>query len=120
MSRDAWELAEVDAVGHAELVRRGEVSPVELTAWAIERIEARDPALNAVITPMFDRAVDAAGTVDPEAPLAGVPFLVKDLIVEVEGVRFTEGSRFLGDRVSTYTSELVLRLQRAGVVVAGK
>src|SRR5262245_40606680 len=120
MSRDAWELAYVDAVGQAELVRRGDVSPAELTAWAIERIETLNPVLNAVITPMLGRAVDAAATVDPDAPLAGVPFLVKDLIVEIEGVRFTEGSRFLGERVSTFTSELVLRLQRAGVVVAGK
>ena len=49
-----------------------------------------------------------------------MPFLVKDLAVEVEGVRFCEGSRFLRDHVSTYDSELVVRLRRAGLVILGK
>jgi amidase len=49
-----------------------------------------------------------------------VPYLVKDLIVEIEGVRFSEGSVFLRDNVSTFTSELVHRLRRAGLVILGK
>jgi Asp-tRNA(Asn)/Glu-tRNA(Gln) amidotransferase A subunit family amidase len=48
----AIEATSLDAVAQAALVRRGEVTPAELTGWAIERIEALNPALNAVITPM--------------------------------------------------------------------
>src|SRR4029078_1905982 len=53
-------------------------------------------------------------------PFAGVPFLLKDLAVEMEGVRVSEGSRFLRDYVSTYESDLVTRLRRAGLVLLGK
>ncbi len=69
---------------------------------------------------MFDQALAAVDEVRPDAPFAGVPFLLKDLAVEYAGVRFTEGSRFLRDHVSTYDSELVVRLRDAGLVVLGK
>ena len=49
-----------------------------------------------------------------------MPYLLKDLAVEYSGVRFTEGSRFLRDYVSTYDSELVVRLRKAGLVILGK
>src|SRR5947207_11706242 len=110
----AAELAGLDATAQAELVRRGDATPAELVGGAIESIEKLNPTLNAVVTPTFERALDEArGGVS--GPLAGVPYLVKDLIVEVAGVRFTEGSRFLRDNVSRYDSELVIRLQRAGL-----
>ena len=51
------EVASLDATAQAELVRRGEVTAAELVEWAIERIERLNPALNAVVTPMFDDAV---------------------------------------------------------------
>ena len=113
------DIALLDAVAQADLVRRGEVSAVELVEGAIERIERLNPVLNAVVTPMFDAALDAARA-RPTGPLAGVPFLVKDLAVEVSGVRFSEGSRFLASNVSTFDSELVCRLRRAGLVLLGK
>ncbi|HEY1282437.1 MAG TPA: amidase [Acidimicrobiales bacterium] len=113
------EMARLDAVAQADLVRRGELSAVELVESAIERIERLNPTLNAVVTPMFDTALDAARA-GPTGPLAGVPYLLKDLAVEVSGVRFTEGSRFLAANVSTYDSELVVRLRRAGLVILGK
>ena len=114
------ELAALDAFAQAALVRSGEVSPVELTRWAIERIESLNPTLNAVVTPTYDLALADAEQVARQAPLAGVPFLLKDLVAEVSGVRFTEGSRFLDGVVSHYDSELVCRLRRAGLVVLGK
>jgi len=119
VSSSASELARLDAWGQAELVRRGDVTAVELVESAIERIEALNPTLNAVVTPTFDRALDIARS-NPTGSFAGVPYLLKDLALEAEGVRFCEGSLFLHDNISTYTSELVTRLARAGLVVLGK
>ena len=98
----------------------GEVTATELVTWAIERIERLNPALNAVITPMYEQALAAAATQKPTGPLSGVPFLVKDLITEVAGVPFSEGSRFLRGVVSHSDSELVRRLKRAGLIIVGK
>jgi amidase len=115
----ASELARLDATAQADLVRRGELSAVELVEAAITSIEKLNPVLNAVVTPTFERALDdvRAGV---SGLFAGVPYLVKDLIVEVAGVRFTEGSVFLKDNVSTFDSELVVRLRRSGLVLLGK
>jgi amidase len=111
-------VASLDATAQAELVRSGEVSARELVESAIERIEAVNPQLNAVVTPMYERALARVATVT--GPFAGVPYLLKDLIVEVAGTRFTEGSAFLRDNVSTVDSALVTRLERAGLVIVGK
>ena len=83
------EMAALDAVAQAELVRRGEVSPGELVEWAIERIEKLNPTLNAVIMPMYEQALAAAAATPSTRSLAGVPYLVKDLIAEIAGVPFS-------------------------------
>jgi Asp-tRNA(Asn)/Glu-tRNA(Gln) amidotransferase A subunit family amidase len=113
------ELSLLDATAQAALVRAGKVTAVELAEAAIERIEALNPVLNAVVTPIFDRALDAARA-GPVGPFAGVPYLLKDLACEMEGVRFTEGSVFLAGNVSTFDQELVVRLRKAGLVILGK
>ena len=113
------EVARLDAIAQAELVRRGDVTAVELVEASIDAIEQLNPVLNAVVTPMYEQAIaQARGGVD--GALAGVPYLLKDLIVEVAGVRFTEGSVFLRDNVSEFDSELVVRLRRAGLIIVGK
>jgi len=113
------ELSLLDATAQAELVNTGQATAAELVTAAVERIEALNPALNAVVTPVFDQALEAAHT-GPAGPFAGVPYLVKDLACEMEGVRFTEGSAFLAGQVSTFDSELVVRLRAAGLVIVGK
>jgi amidase len=114
------DLAGLDATAQADLVRRREVQPRELIEAAIRRIEQLDPILNAVVTPMFEDALARASGSLPAGPFTGVPFVLKDLIAEQAGVRYTEGSAFLSDNVSTHDQELVLRQRRAGLVVVGK
>lgn len=116
----AGELARVDAVGQAELVRRGEIAPLELVEAAIARIETLDPLLNAVVLREYERALAAVRRGLPMGPFTGVPYLLKDLAIEWEGTRFTEGSRFLRDNVSQCDQELTVRLRRAGLVLLGK
>ncbi|MFZ2419092.1 MAG: hypothetical protein WAW22_11330, partial [Smithellaceae bacterium] len=73
----ADELKYFDATAIAGLVRKKEVTPLELVESAIKRIEKLNPALNAVITPMYDLARNAAKTKLPDGPFTGVPFLLK-------------------------------------------
>ena len=113
------DIADLDAVAQAELVRRGDVTAVELVSSAIARIEALNPKLNAVVSTSFDEALEAAA-VGPVGPFAGVPYLLKDLVIERAGTPFTEGSRFLQGYLSTFTSEHALRLERAGLIVVGR
>jgi amidase len=118
-SDPAAEVAALDGTGQAELVRRGEVSAAELVAWGIQRIDRLNPTLNAVVATMFDDALARVGS-GVSGPFAGVPFLLKDLVAESSGRRFCEGSVFLRDNVSSFDSEIVVRLRRAGLVVVGK
>jgi amidase len=113
------EVGQLDATAQAELVRRGEVPALELVESAIERIESLNPSINAVVTPAYEQARRAAEDV-PTGPFAGVPMLVKDLLIELPGLRFTEGSRFLEGNVSVVESELGARYRRSGLVVLGK
>lgn len=114
------ELALLDATAQAEMVRNKEVKPIELVDAAIERIERINPAINAVVTPMFDEARTSASGTLPNGPYTGVPFLLKDLLAAYAGVRMTSGSAFLRDFVPDHDSELVARYKRAGLIVVGK
>jgi len=112
-------VAALDAMGQAELVRDGEVTALELVDWAIERIERLNPQVNAVVTTIYERARKQARQI-PTGPFAGVPYLLKDMIAEVEGVPLNAGSAFLRGNVSTHSSELVRRLETAGLIILGK
>ncbi|HKA54971.1 MAG TPA: amidase, partial [Candidatus Binatia bacterium] len=71
------ELAYLDATAQAELVRRGEMTPLELVDAAIARVEKVNPQLNAVITALFDKArAQAQSGAAPAGPFRGVPFLL--------------------------------------------
>jgi len=109
-----------DALGLAELVRKGDVTPAELLDAALARVSARDHELRAVnmdFEPLARRAL-AAGL--PDGPFRGVPFLLKDLHAQVAGERLTFGSRLFANFVSDTDSELVVRYRRAGLVVFGR
>jgi Asp-tRNA(Asn)/Glu-tRNA(Gln) amidotransferase A subunit family amidase len=109
-----------DAMGLAELVRSGETTPTALLDAAIERLEKRNPTLNAVVIPMLEHARHAVAAGLPDGPFRGVPFLLKDLHVSVPGVRTTYGSRLFAENVPTTESELAARYRRAGLVTFGK
>ena len=113
----------LDATDQAQLVRSGEVHPTELVAAAIERIEAANPVLNAVVTPLFETALAAAASPDlPDGPFRGVPFTLKDLWAMSEGDRFTNGIRALAeaDFRAPCDTTLVARYRRAGLVFVGR
>lgn len=114
------ELAGLDATRCAALVRAGEVTSLELVDAAIDRAEQVNGTLNAIVTEMYDTARETARTHSGGGIFAGVPFLVKDFLAEVEGVRFTEASAFLSDHVPAEDSELVRRFRGAGLVFIGK
>jgi Asp-tRNA(Asn)/Glu-tRNA(Gln) amidotransferase A subunit family amidase len=109
-----------DATGLAALVRRREVSAAELLELAIARAEAVNPEIDAVCLKHYAEARAALKTIDPGAPLAGVPFMLKDLGVQLNGTVTTNGSRFFADRVATYTSTVVQRYLAAGLNIFGK
>ncbi len=114
------EFVNLDATAQAELVRKKKVKPIELVDAAIKRIEALDPKIHAVITPMFDLARKEAKGKLPEGPFKGVPFLLKDLIAFYQGVRMTYGSAALRNFVPDHDSFLVGRIKKSGLLVLGK
>lgn len=116
-----WDLFEThDALGLATLVRRGEVSPLELLEAAIARCDSVDEQLNAVPLRHEALAREWAATVDRAAPFAGVPFLLKDLGVGLAGTITSAGSRFFADARASIDSEIVRRYRKAGLVIFGK
>ena len=114
------ELWQLDAIAQAELIRRGEVSSLELVEAAIDRIERIDPLLNTVVTPLFESARETTSHPRPEGALAGVPFLVKDLGCGQAGVRQTNGSRAMRNHVASADSPLITRYRNAGLVIVGR
>src|SRR3954454_11279048 len=116
------DLARLDATAQAELVRTGEASPLELVDAAIERIDASNGELNAVIHELYDEAREAAAGDLPDGPFKGVPFLLKDLGAAFAGQPLHMGMQFLKDAgfrspIDTYLAE---RFRAAGFVTIGK
>lgn len=118
---------ELDATGMAELVRRREVTPIELVDAAIARIEKLDPQLNAVILPAFERARAAAKALVSapdlaDRPFAGVPFLMKDLGGPEAGAPCHMGMGCLKEAgwIEREGSHLAERVARAGLISLGR
>ena len=116
---DAFALADLDAIAQAGLVAAGEVSATELLEAAIIRLEAAR-SLNAVIADLFDRGREQAATLTASGPLAGVPFLLKDLGASLAGAQEAMGSRALRTHVAAESAWIVDRYLSAGLVVFGK
>lgn len=109
-----------DLVGLAALVRSGQVEPRELLDAVADRIERRNPRVNAIVASRIERAHEEIKGSLPDGPLRGVPFAVKDLGCDIAGLPTTAGSRLFADAVAPRDGVLATRYRRAGLVIAGK
>ena len=121
---DLWRLSATEAV---DLLRRRQISPLDLVEASAARIAATDAHLNAIPTLCIERArahaerimAEDPGTERPRGWLGGLPIAVKDL-VPVEGVRTTWGSPIYADHVPPRSDIVVETLEANGAIVIGK
>src|SRR5215813_1905490 len=114
------EFERYDAIGLATLVRDKQISASELLDAAIERVESRNAAVNAVVSRLYDEARRAIEAGLPDGPFTGVPFLLKDIGATLAGTATTLGSRMFATFVADHDSELVARYRRSGLAIFGK
>ena len=107
----------------SDLLRKGKLSPVELTKNCLAQIEELNPTLNAFITVTAELALTQARAAEEEilrgrwrGPLHGIPLAVKDLI-DTAGIRTTAASAVFKDRVPAEDADVVRRLKNAGAVL---
>jgi len=119
-------MLELSIAGVSSLLRRKEISPVDLTNACLDRIEQLNPSLNAFITVMHDSALPQAREAEAEihrgnwrGSLHGVPIGLKDLI-DTAGTKTTCGSELFADRIPADDADVVRRLKDAGAVLIGK
>jgi amidase len=123
---ELWKLTAVEAVA---LLKKREISPLDLVEASAKRIAEVEPSVNALPTLCLDRARDHAkrlmkGGAASEASgetgwLAGLPVSIKDL-ADVAGVRTTYGSPIFADHVPAKSHPVVERIERKGGIVMGK
>jgi len=120
-------LADLDAVAQADLVRRKEVTPLELVEAAIARVERINPAVNAVVLPALERARDEAARATrdrspADRPFPGVPFLMKDLGGQERGAPAYMGMKCLKQAgwLEPVSSHFAERIQGAGFISLGR
>ncbi|GIT44974.1 MAG: hypothetical protein Ct9H300mP11_29100 [Chloroflexota bacterium] len=109
-----------------ELLKDGDLSPVELTQAFFNRIDQTEDRLHSFITLLQDRAMGEARKSEAEirsgnykGPMHGIPIVLKDLY-DTAGIRTTSGSQVDFDRVPTTDSTATSRLADAGAVLLGK
>ena len=109
-----------DGLGLAQLVRDGDVSAANLLEEAIDRTERVNGKLNALVYKYYDeaRAMVEAGL--PDGPFQGVPFVLKDLHLFMQGTVTSNGSAMWRGEIADHDSTLVTRYRQAGLVIFGK
>lgn len=111
------EYAAHDMIGLAGLIRSREVTSAELVDCCLGAIEAVNPHINAVIGLVPE---DLRAQMGGEGPFAGVPFLIKDIVLHMAGMPNEAGSALCAGLVAGEDSELMARFRRAGLVVVGR
>src|SRR5579872_2781894 len=110
-----------DGLALGDLVRRGEITALDLLETAIARAEAVNPNINAVVYRGYEQARAAAKSFKPNGqPFAGVPLLLKDITGFCAGMPTRSGSSFLPDEPATADSHLVARFKRVGFIPFAK
>ena len=110
----------------ARLIRAKTISPVEIAAAVLARLERLNPNLNAFLTVTADRARQEAKAAEARAlrgerlsPLDGIPYSIKDL-EPTAGIRTTSGSKFFEQTVPAEDGAVAARLRASGGVLLGK
>lgn len=119
MNWDEW--ANLDAIGLAELVRKGQITPGEVAQQVTLAIDALNPEVNAIIE-VFDDAVNDPmkdGT-NPDGVFAGVPYLMKDIGPTLKGRLQEMGSLLMRGNRSAADSFLTKRIRQAGLNIIGR
>ena len=109
-----------DAVAFADLVGKGEVSAGELLDVAIARAEAVNPKINAIVHKQYEQARATIGKGLLNGPLAGVPYLIKDLAIFEAGEPARLGSSLYADFIADHDSSYTARCKRAGLIIMGR
>ena len=110
----------MDAVSLAGLIRAREIHPREAVTEAMAQIERHEPDLNAVTWKRYDRALREAEQGLADSPLAGVPFLIKDMGQALTDAPNTMGSKMRRFVVADHDSSLVSRHKAAGLIILGQ
>jgi amidase len=114
------EFEQFDAIGLAEIVRKGYLPATDILDEVITRTEAVNPKINAIVHKMYDQARATIAHGLPAGPLSGVPYMLKDLGALYTGSPTTSGSRFFADYIPDHDSTMTARLRRAGLVICAK
>ena len=114
------EYRKCDATALAGLIAKREVTPEEVLETAIARAEQVNPAINAIVHKQYDKARKLAAAGPPKGPLAGVPYLIKDLAFYDKGEPARLGSSLFADQVADHDSAYVARCKKAGLVIMGR
>jgi amidase len=119
MGWDEW--VRHDAVGLAQLVRQGDVTPAELAAQVAAGIAKLDPTLNAVVEVFADVVADPLKDgMRPDGAFAGVPYLMKDLGPTLKGRKQEMGAKLMQGHVASADSYLTGRIRQAGLNIMGR
>ncbi len=110
----------LDALALGDLVARRQVTAAELLEAALERADARDGRINAIVARYDDEARARARGPLPAGPLSGVPFLLKDHLAAWRGHPLTSSSRLLDGWKPEYDAEVTRRFHAAGLVTFGQ
>ena len=122
------ELAYQSLTSLTSSIHQGDLSPVEVVDAFIERISARNPAVNAFVCEDFERAHDEAlkaeqalASGDSVGPLHGIPVAIKDLFSSKPGTPMTMGGvRAMKDNITHHRCIFSERIEKAGAIIVGK